>query len=1537
MGHHGAGEDGAAAGQMPQAAALEVKQAVATVLPCDGGEPLGSAWLIGEGLALTAAHVVVGSQSVELAFENGEKLRASVVDQNEAFDVALLELADTRGAARRSGLTMNDDGEASVGAPMRCCGFPKGWDYEYYGVAATLNSAVETHEGARVMALATSNDRKALRGLSGGPVVDLSGAAVGVVIHFPTGLSGVVHATRLDDAWRVLPQWRARQPHWRSAGPISRHLSAKEVEWGRLPQFGPLRGKAQPLLADVFVSQRFRVPARTGEKADSRVPERVGALERLLSEIRKQGRSVVLRGDAGSGKSVLLRRLASALAAEWLGHEQRTHIPGLIQASDLVDRSVDDAISAAWPDLHASHFRSMPVLLVDGLDEIADTEERRRVVERLKHRVAEARRSAAPPLRIVLASRPLALLDEITAADAAQFVVQPWTGAQLETFAQRWFRDDARAQSFLDALDQAHLGDLAVVPALATVAAVVFERSPDGRLPSSRSVLYDRFVEYSLMARGSEARARLGELAKELYPGRGAALIDQLWGARDALLEHTADEAQRGRIPRAGAYVDAASAWCRDNGRLDLEDEGSFREDLQHALVEELLLSTGVFGPTPEGLGFVHNTVREALVARKIARTQPRDADEVWAVVRRWVEPRWREIVLLTLARWSQSASLRPMLWAELEPVMSSSPRGLQFVATALAEGMALDAPSERETIEALLDRVEEWSPCSELFSTFKSPNPVDVVRALSRRESFFDALMDRLRTECSCSQKISALVELTGDVRDLDGLRALLTDATSQVATAAAALLARAGSDDGVPTLLLAARSFRTDEQGVAAASLIGQRAEPEELEALFRDDKVGIAIKALTALSAGVRFPDRATELFNSVADVLTCNPDETAGQLLADRIVRSELPVDWQRLNGRVLAACLEAARRAERRIPALHRTARWLAHDLTDQEVTAIPDRWSTPAYLALALLEDTDPEDLALAKRLSLEDTLEFSLGLRLASKLADLGEGDAMERLISVPFDDPEKACSMARVLGAAGRRAEALALLDNLQANTRAGVGDLGETYFAIGETKKAVEVHIVAVRSGSGWAVRGLMDMGRAVELGEIASDRSLPADPRAFAVRCLGQLGAAETLLGLATDEAPKTLAMSVARELQSLGWHREADAVRTRATLPRTRDDEIAGLGALVTDPTSAPDDLVELYTNTYDDTELAAMAPLWARSDVTSEQSLAMWKHLSFKPELKDASALMARVVVRDASTEALLQAVEIAADHGLFAPAQTAMSAALAREDANCALDKMERAARAFANVVAGHAAETLQWSMSWRLGTLAQASYDVRPRVAEILLAEEPSLIDRLKILRSLREWSPNPERVNILLSDELRVNQPATSLSENSIDLLRESAQHVSDAGEKALAADWLEAVAKLALSPPWLNFSEAYQAAGRLADDGAVDRARPLIEQVAHAEAADRQTRVLAAWHMGDWHGDAASALLHRLALDNFEEGDDIEGRCDVLRALFFLKRYEEVCELAIVLWRAAEPGSDERDTCERYWGRSRWAIEQPAGGA
>ena len=153
-------------------------------------------------------------------------------------------------------------------------------------------------------------------------------------------------------------------------------------------------------------------------------------------------------------------------------------------------------------DLQAT-LSSSPVLIVlDGLDEVAEIKQRQRVVEEITSAVSRLNAVAAS-LQVVVTSRPAAFTNSpvLPSRTFATYSLESLTRPLITEYAERWLRsleiDEAGAsevRQILDnKMDEPHLRDLARNPMqLAILLSLIHRRGVS--LPDKRTALYDSYV-----------------------------------------------------------------------------------------------------------------------------------------------------------------------------------------------------------------------------------------------------------------------------------------------------------------------------------------------------------------------------------------------------------------------------------------------------------------------------------------------------------------------------------------------------------------------------------------------------------------------------------------------------------------------------------------------------------------------------------------------------------------------------------------------------------------------------------------------------------------------------------------------------------------------------------------------------------------------------------------------------------------------------------------------------------------------------------
>jgi hypothetical protein len=423
-------------------------------------------------------------------------------------------------------------------------------------------------------------------------------------------------------------------------------------------------GQAEPPpLAQVYVRQRSRPAARdsraTAHRDDVAAAGGDGALaagvEPAEAVFRATERVCVLIAGPGGGKSTLLRARLREVADQWLGgthkaEEGEAAIPVWVGARDLTDEgtSLPDALAAATrklsrygrhPELDRTRFLQPPcpaghwLLLVDGLDEVPNAQQRRAVLQKLAHAVA-----GDPPLyRCVVATRPLAeseldALDRALGHPAPRYQLRPFTLGDLRTYIDRylgtrWPRPEAarRARRFTDALRSASLAEPARTPLMAFMLCQLYLADPERALPRGRTAVYKAFTDLIYTNNRAKRVAESHEeaithLVQGIQTPRERRDAEQVaWQVCDRLSELIDYLAHRwltgSQAPAAAALASYQALRCPD---------GVYPQEW-NAFLEDLLRHTGLLLHQAHGLGFLHQTFLEYHAARHATRdTQAR-------------------------------------------------------------------------------------------------------------------------------------------------------------------------------------------------------------------------------------------------------------------------------------------------------------------------------------------------------------------------------------------------------------------------------------------------------------------------------------------------------------------------------------------------------------------------------------------------------------------------------------------------------------------------------------------------------------------------------------------------------------------------------------------------------------------------------------------------------------------------------------------------------------------------------------------------
>ncbi|MFJ9032676.1 NACHT domain-containing protein [Streptomyces sp. NPDC102274] len=420
------------------------------------------------------------------------------------------------------------------------------------------------------------------------------------------------------EKWQSL--WQSAKTAPRAEPWLKSYLDALLRTAEAHPYPGVLPDIPLPPLSQVYVQQRGRPrPApdansiAAGGDAD---PSPRPAVEAVLSA----DHDVLLLGGPGTGKSSLLRQVLITLAKRGTAPDI-TEIPIYVSAVDLTSEGLSFAEQLAAAVRHELSGRAVPSLptdsfsrpprpasrwlvLLDGLDEITDVRQRRRLAQLLGEYRSEL-------YRFVLTSRPLPS-DELGQLESdpqwrsRSYELLPFDPGQLRDFAERWMRtadlgpgrlpEPALAvNAFMAQVARPPLATLARTPLIATILCQLHAARPEQALPRDRYGIYYSFVDL--------LRERL---LQALDPQSHDVLHEIMSTLRRVAVEHHAD----------GVFPDLLTAVR--NATEDL-CPSEMRYPDWDAWRREVLRRTGLVAAHGETYTFVHQTIGEFLAAQHTA------------------------------------------------------------------------------------------------------------------------------------------------------------------------------------------------------------------------------------------------------------------------------------------------------------------------------------------------------------------------------------------------------------------------------------------------------------------------------------------------------------------------------------------------------------------------------------------------------------------------------------------------------------------------------------------------------------------------------------------------------------------------------------------------------------------------------------------------------------------------------------------------------------------------------------------------------
>ena len=477
--------------------------------------------------------------------------------------------------------------------------------------------------------------------------------------------------------------------------------------------------------------------AGSGEKPERLLLEKTTGRKLLAQQLlnQNQSRRVVILGAPGSGKTTLMSYFAVMLAQqnpEVLGLDRDTDwLPILIRMRDFarhLDKSVIDYARIfaektmsvkPLPVGFFEHWLSdgRALILLDGLDEVADEAKRHDVVKRIENFLGQFDRN-----RAIITSRPAGYRrDFFRTEEFPHYQIQPFDDQKISAFIDNWynsrFQDKAEAERWKHSLRKA-LNDndritlLARNPLLLTIIALIHRYQ--AVLPKERFELYNCAVKTLLTSWDAKKEIRYRLIFKylDLYDLRRLMELLAYW----IHSQGNSDDNEGGTIINKKDLIAQLSKEIKTLKQVQLYQA---KEEAE-AFVTLIRDRTGLLNEQGQDCyGFVHKTFQEYLCAEEINYQAENEYD--FGIVLNHIkehlhDSHWREVLLLLIAQQKPKNAAKA-----IRAVLTNNSnyeqwlhRDLLFAGNCLAEDPKNLRGADRALVQEILERLVELEVSSE-------------------------------------------------------------------------------------------------------------------------------------------------------------------------------------------------------------------------------------------------------------------------------------------------------------------------------------------------------------------------------------------------------------------------------------------------------------------------------------------------------------------------------------------------------------------------------------------------------------------------------------------------------------------------------------------------------------------------------------------------------------------------------------------------------------------------------------------------------
>ncbi|NET31537.1 MAG: hypothetical protein F6K19_05995 [Cyanothece sp. SIO1E1] len=497
------------------------------------------------------------------------------------------------------------------------------------------------------------------------------------------------------------------------------------------------------------------------------------------------------------------------------------------------------------------------LILLDGLDEVADVAQRYKVVEKIEAFLNQFEYCPA-----IITSRPAGYKRDFFRTDEyPHYELQLFDDKKIDTFIEHWYNSrfeleserERRKNSLRKALqDQPRIQQLARNPLLLTIIALIHRYQ--AKLPKERYKLYDKAVETLLTTWDSQKELSNHEVLEYLELDDLRRLMERL--AYWIHCQGGTGDTEGGTLIDRDELISHLTQYIREMKQIERHQAKAEAKRFLEQIVRE---RAGLLSLQGQGrYAFVHKTFQEYLTAMEIRDRQEEGFDVVLEHIEEYLhDPHWEEVLLLLIAQQKRKNPVKVLkaILAHDTPYEQWLHRNLLFAGNVLDENVPV---ADSDLVSSIL---------SQLMGLEVTRSPL-VTQTLRHRifsifSGLYETVFEHTALEWLESHKDDLnrwrFLEYQGVLapnKTASALISLLQDADSDVRSRAAMELINLdqGSDEVLNGLLALLQNDDPDVRSYAAVALVelGQGSDEvlNGLLALLQNDDPDICYRAAVAL---------------------------------------------------------------------------------------------------------------------------------------------------------------------------------------------------------------------------------------------------------------------------------------------------------------------------------------------------------------------------------------------------------------------------------------------------------------------------------------------------------------------------------------------------------------------------------------------------------------------------------------------------------------------------------------------------------------